>query len=153
MVSGDAICAGYWRQPRLTQPTLPGEWLSTGDICVQDASGHFAWHGRADDMLNVGGMWVSPDEVEAVLAEDERVVECAVVGVQDRDDLIEPEAFVVVGDPAVVTDLEGSLERHIRQRLGGNKTPRAFHFLDALPRTAAGTIQRADLRRLARTAR
>lgn len=149
MVKGDAICASYWRRPGLTKQTLHGEWLSTGDIYLQDSSRHFYYQGRADDMLKVGGIRVSPEEVEDVLAEDESVVECAVVGVLDRDDLVKPEAFVVLANQVGGQELEDRLRQRVRQRLGGNKTPRAFHFVAALPRTAAGTIQRSELRRLA----
>jgi benzoate-CoA ligase len=100
-------------------------------------------------MLKVGGIRVSPEEVEDVLAEDECVVECAVVGVLDRDDLVKPEAFVVLAHQVGSQELEDRLRQRVRQRLGGNKTPRAFHFVASLPRTAAGTIQRSELRKLA----
>jgi acyl-coenzyme A synthetase/AMP-(fatty) acid ligase len=63
-VKGDSIFAYYWRQRQLTKETLFGEWLKTGDIFVKDASDHFFYQGRSDDMLKVGGMWVSPYEVE-----------------------------------------------------------------------------------------
>jgi benzoate-CoA ligase len=149
MVKGDSICPSYWRRPGLTKRTLFGEWLRTGDIYLRDSSGHFCYKGRADDMLKVGGIWVSPEEVEGVLAEDECVAECAVVGVLDRDDLVKPEAFVVLASRVDAQELEDRLRQRVRQRLGGNKTPRAFHFVAALPRTAAGTIQRAELRELA----
>jgi acyl-coenzyme A synthetase/AMP-(fatty) acid ligase len=101
-------------------------------------------------MLKVGGIWVSPEEVENVLLEDGGVVEAAVVGVLDRDDLVKPEAFVVLANQAGGQDIEDRLRQHVRQRLGGNKTPRAFHFVASLPRTAAGTLQRSELRMLAR---
>ena len=79
----------------MTKETLLGEWLKTGDVYMKDESDHYFFQGRLDDMLKVGGMWVSPHEVEEVLCEDESVVECAVVGVLDRDNLFKPEAFVV----------------------------------------------------------
>lgn len=100
-------------------------------------------------MLKVGGMWVSPHEVEEVLSEDESVVECAVVGVPDRDTLIKPEAFVVLANAGGGQELEDRLRQRVRQRLGGNKTPRAFHFVESLPRTATGKVQRFKLRELA----
>ncbi len=149
MVRGDSICASYWRRHQLTQETILGEWLKTGDIYVRDESGHFYYQGRIDDMLKVGGMWVSPHEVEEVLSEDERVAECAVVGVPDRDTLIKPEAFVVLANTGGEQELEDRLRQHVRQRLGGNKTPRAFHFVESLPRTATGKVQRFKLRELA----
>ncbi len=105
-------------------------------------------------MLKVGGMWVSPFEVEAVLYEHESVAECAVVGVHDDINLVRPEAFVVLEDVGAGDgDLEGALRRHVRQRLGGNKTPRAFHFVKTLPKTATGKVQRVKLREQAKTLR
>ncbi len=148
MVKGDSICAFYWRQRQLTKETILGEWLKTGDIYVKDASGHFFYQGRSDDMLKVGGMWVSPYEVEEALCEDESVVECAVVGVLDRDNLVKPEAFVVLVGNGGGKELEDRLRQHVRQRLGGNKTPRAFHFVESLPKTAAGKVQHFKLREL-----
>ena len=94
-------------------------------------------------------MWVSPYEVEEVLSEDESVVECAVVGAPDRDTLIKPEAFVVLANDGGGQELEDRLRQPVRQRLGGNKTPRTFHFVESLPRTATGKVQRFKLRELA----
>jgi benzoate-CoA ligase family protein len=150
LVKGDSLCALYWRQHQRTKETILGEWIKTGDIYVQDETGHFSYQGRSDDMLKVGGIWVSPYEIEGVLGDHESVLECAVVGVPDQDSLVKPEAFIVVveevGDRQ---ELEGALKQHVRQRLGGNKTPRAFHFLDGLPKTATGKVQRFKLRQQA----
>jgi benzoate-CoA ligase len=156
MVKGDSICAGYWRQRELTRQNLVGEWLRTGDVYVGDDAGHFRYQGRRDDMLKVGGMWVSPDEIEEVMAAHERVAECAVVGVRDRHDLMRPEAFVVLEghthhpNEDDDEDLVPSLRQHVRQALGGNKTPRAFHVVDSIPRTETGQIERFKLAELAR---
>ncbi len=149
MVRGDSICASYWLRHQLTKETIIGEWLKTGDVYIRDGSGHFYYQGRTDEMLKVGGMWVSPYEVEEVLSEDESVAECAVVGMPDRDTLIKPEAFVVLANAGGEQELEDRLRQHVRQRLGGNKTPRAFHFVASLPKTASGKIQRFKLRELA----
>lgn len=148
LVKGDSLCASYWRRHQLTKETLLGEWLKTGDIYTRDESDHFFFRGRIDDMLKVGGMWVSPYEVEEALNEDESVLECAVAGVLDRDDLVKLEAFVVLANDADDQDLEDRLRQNVRQRLGGNKTPRAFHFVEALPRTSNGKIVRYRLREL-----
>lgn len=150
MVRGDSICSSYWRQHELTKEMILGDWLKTGDTYVKDESGYFFYKGRIDDMLKVGGMWVSPHEIEAVLNEHESVAECAVVGVHDQINLVRPEAFVVPEDGGGDPDLESVLRRHVRQRLGGNKTPRAFHFVETLPRTANGKLQRVKLREQAR---
>ena len=154
MLRGDSICSSYWRRHQLTKEKILGDWLDTGDTYVRDESGHFFYKGRLDDMLKVGGMWVSPFEVEAVLYEHESVAECAVVGVHDDINLVRPEAFVVLEDVGAGDgDLEGALRRHVRQRLGGNKTPRAFHFVKTLPKTATGKVQRVKLREQAKTLR
>lgn len=78
------------------------------------------------------------------------MAECAVVGVHDHINLVRPEAFVVLEAGEGDQELEGALKRHVRQHLGGNKTPREFHFMETLPRTAAGKVQRARLRERAR---
>jgi benzoate-CoA ligase len=145
LVKGDSICAGYWRRRELTRQTLVGEWLKTGDVYIRDASGHFRYQGRHDDMLKVGGIWVSPVEIEEVVMEHGRVAECAVVGVPDRHQLIRPEAFVVLEDSGDDQELVATLRQHVRQRLGGNKTPRAFHVVDSLPKTETGQVERFKL--------
>jgi acyl-coenzyme A synthetase/AMP-(fatty) acid ligase len=125
---------------------MVGHWIRTGDVYVRDEAGHFYYQGRGDDMLKVGGIWVSPYEIEGVLGDHESVAECAVVGVPDQDNLVKPEAFVVVVEGSAGEELEGTLKQHVRQRLGGNKTPRTFHFVDSLPKTATGKLQRFKLR-------
>ena len=152
LVRGRSTAPFYWRQAELTRKTMLGEWVRTGDLVVEDESGHFSFRGREDDMLKVGGMWVSPVEIEAVLGQDDRVAECAVVGVPDRDNLVKPEAFVVLDRVAASEGLAVTLRQHVRQRLGGNKTPRTFHFVPELPRTAIGKVQRSVLREQARQA-
>ena len=147
LVKGDSICALYWRQHQRSKETILGEWIKTGDIYVSDETGHFYYQGRLDDMLKVAGLWVSPYEIEGVLVDHATVLECAVVGVPDQDNLVKPEAFVVVAEGAGdLQELEGALKQHVRGRLGGNKTPRTFHFVEGLPKTATGKVQRFKLR-------
>ena len=147
LVKGDSTFAHYWRDRELSRRTLVGDWLDTGDVYRRDEEGRFFCQGRLDDMLKVGGMWVSPIEVEAALMDNDAVVECAVVGAHDAINLVRLVAFVVVSrggaDPG---ELETELTQEVRQRLGGNKTPRAFRFVETLPRSAAGKLQRAQLR-------
>ena len=146
-IRGDSICDGYWNQTEKTRETFQDGWMRTGDRYSRDADG-FYWHaGRADDMLKVGGLWVSPIEVENVLLEHEAVRECAVVGREDADALVKPMAFVVLragtdGSP----ELAGALRDFVRTRLADYKRPRWVEFLDELPRTATGKIQRFKLR-------
>ncbi|HSK99725.1 MAG TPA: benzoate-CoA ligase family protein [Rubrobacteraceae bacterium] len=135
MVKGDSTCPFYWHDHELSKETIRGEWLRTGDTFVRDEEGYFYYRGRSDEMLKVGGMWVSPLEIESVLEEHERVLESAVVGIEDADGLTRPEAFVVLKEGGGEQQLEGVLRQFVRQRLGGNKTPRAFYFVRTLPRT------------------
>ena len=101
-MSGDSVCALYWNQHEKTKDTIQGRWLRTGDKYTQDADGYYWYAGRTDDMLKVGGLWVSPIEVENALVAHVAVLECGVVGREDHDGLVKPMAFVVLreGVPA-----------------------------------------------------
>ncbi|MDQ2729257.1 MAG: benzoate-CoA ligase family protein [Actinomycetota bacterium] len=146
LVKGESTFASYWRDRNLSRRTLVGDWLDTGDVYRRDEAGRFYFQGRLDDMLKVGGMWVSPIEVEAVLMENDAVAECGVIGVHDAINLVRLVAFVVPRDDGDPAELETVLMAHVRRRLAGNKTPRAFRFVDSLPRTATGKLQRGALR-------
>jgi acyl-coenzyme A synthetase/AMP-(fatty) acid ligase len=101
-------------------------------------------------MLKVGGLWVSPIEVENALAEHPAVQECGVVGREDQDALVKPMAFVVVSAGVEVTDALGvELQQFVRGRLAEYKRPRWVAFVSELPKTATGKIQRFRLRALA----
>ncbi|HEY6459893.1 MAG TPA: benzoate-CoA ligase family protein, partial [Polyangiaceae bacterium] len=99
-VKGPSACAGYWNQREKTLATFHGPWTRTGDRYVRDAEGYYTYAGRADDMLKVGGIWVSPFEVESALSSHEAVLEAAVVGHADDQGLVKPRAFVVLKDKA-----------------------------------------------------
>ncbi|HEX6487922.1 MAG TPA: benzoate-CoA ligase family protein [Candidatus Dormibacteraeota bacterium] len=147
MVSGDSICAFYWNQHERTKAAIKGEWIDTGDKYTRDSGGYFRYQGRSDDMLKVSGIWVSPVEVEAAINSHPAVLESAVVGVLDENRLVRPEAHVVLqpgSQPAV--ELEEELRGYLRERLAHHKCPREFHFVDSLPKTATGKIQRYLLR-------
>jgi benzoate-CoA ligase len=146
-ISGDSTCAYYWNQPEKTRQTIEGVWLRTGDKYSQDADGYFWYAGRSDDMLKVGGLWVSPIEVENALMAHPLVQECAVVGREDHDTLIKPSAFVVLrdGTPPSPT-LASELQQFVRQRLAEYKRPRWVEFIAELPKTPTGKIQRFKLR-------
>jgi 4-hydroxybenzoate-CoA ligase len=148
LVKGDSICAFYWNQHNRTKRTIKGEWIDTGDKYSRDAEGYFKYQGRSDDMLKVGGIWVSPTEVAGVINAHESVLECAVVGIVDDRQLVLPEAFVVLQSSAHAgPELEEALRVHVRDRLAHFKCPRDFHFVEELPKTATGKIQRFKLRR------
>jgi benzoate-CoA ligase len=150
-ISGDSVCAGYWNQHEKTKDTIEGAWIRTGDKYSQDADGYFWYAGRADDMLKVGGLWVSPIEVENALVSHPAVLECGVVGHEDHDTLVKPMAFVVLRDGSAGSpDLAKELQQFVRERLAEYKRPRWVEFIPELPKTATGKIQRFKLRELTR---
>ncbi len=146
-VKGDSTMACYWNQPEKTGRALRGAWLETGDKYRQDEDGYFWFCGRGDDMLKVGGIWVSPFEVEATLVEHPAVLEAAVVGREDEARLVKPQAFVVLREPHTRSAaLAEELQRFVKGRLAAYKYPRWVEFVDELPKTATGKIQRFKLR-------
>ncbi len=146
-ISGDSVCAGYWNQHEKTKDRIEGRWMRTGDKYSQDADGYFWYAGRSDDMLKVGGLWVSPVEVENALVAHPAVLECGVVGHEDRDTLIKPLAFVVLRDGATASpEVAKELQQFVRERLAEYKRPRWVEFVSELPKTATGKIQRFRLR-------
>jgi acyl-coenzyme A synthetase/AMP-(fatty) acid ligase len=149
-ISGDSVCASYWNQHEKTKSTIEGRWIRTGDKYTQDADGFYWYAGRSDDMLKVGGLWVSPVEVENAVVAHGAVLECGVVGREDHDGLVKPVAFVVVRDGiAGSPDLAKELQQFVRERLAEYKRPRWVEFIPELPKTATGKIQRFRLRALA----
>ena len=147
-VKGDSIMAYYWNKHDKTKETLLGPWIQTGDKYMQDTDGYFWYAGRADDMLKVGGIWVSPVEVEATLIRHPAVLEAAVVGREDTDRLIKPEAFVVLKDTASASPaLAEELKTFVKDKIAPYKYPRWIEFVADLPKTATGKIQRFKLRR------
>ena len=115
---GDSVCAGYWNKHEQTKDTIEGGWLRTGDKYTRDADGYFWYAGRSDDMLKVGGQWVSPVEVENALLQHPDVQECGVVGREDHDTLVKPMAFVVLRAGIEATAARGvELEQFVRTRL------------------------------------
>ena len=146
-VKGESAATLYWNNPEKTANTMRGEWLNTGDMYYRDADGYYQNAGRGDDMMKVGGLWCSPFEIEARLIEHPKVLEAAVVGHADEDGLIKPAAYVVLNDAADTGDaMEAALVAHCREGLAHFKYPRWFHFVDDLPKTATGKIQRFRLR-------
>ena len=147
LIKGDSNAPYYWRNHEKTKQTMMGAWLHTGDKYYMDPEGYF-WHcGRSDDMMKVGGMWVSPVEIENLLMSHEAVLECAVVGNLDKDKLEKPKAFVVLKEGFKASDeLKESLKKHVIERTSPFKYPRWIEFIDGLPRTATGKVQRFKLR-------
>jgi len=146
-VRGDSIMDGYWNQPEKTRQTLQGDWLLTGDKYYQDGDGYYWYCGRSDDMLKVGGRWVSPVEVEATLIAHPAVLESAVVGHEGDDGLVKAKAFVVLKEPARASPaLAAELQAFVKERIAPYKAPRWVEFVESLPKTATGKIQRFRLR-------
>lgn len=147
LIRGESTCAAYWNQRQKTRATLRGDWIRTGDQYRQDEDGYF-WHaGRSDDMLKVGGIWVSPVEIEATLAAHPAVHEAGVVGRDDGDGLVKPAAWVVLrAGHAASEALAADVQAFVRERLAAYKRPRWVEFVASLPRTATGKLQRFKLR-------
>jgi len=149
VVRGPSAADGYWNQRNKSRRTFRGEWTHTGDTYTRDADGYYRYCGRTDDMLKVGGIWVSPFEVEEALIAHPAVLEAAVVGHPDADGLIKPKAFVVLQESAQHEDraaLAATLQNAVKDRIGVWKYPRWIEFADTLPKTATGKIQRYKLR-------
>jgi benzoate-CoA ligase len=146
-VKGSTRAILYWNNRERSHQTFAGEWTKSGDKYLQDEAGYYVYCGRSDDMLKVSGQYVSPVEVEAALATHEAVLEAAVVGKADDDKLIKPKAFVVL-KPGVAAkdDLYEILKQHVKGKLAPFKYPRWIEFVNELPKTATGKIQRFRLR-------
>jgi len=144
-VRGDSRAICYWQQMDKTKQGFRGEWYVSGDMIRRDAEGYVTYCGRIDDMLKVSGKWLSPQEVENCLLRHPAVKEVAVVGVVGAGGLTKPHAFVVANERR--DGLAEELQAFVRERLEAYKYPREVSFLDALPRTHLGKVDRARLRR------
>lgn len=148
IIKGESSAAYYWNNPEKTADTMQGEWINTGDTYICDEDGYYTYYGRSDDMLKVGGIWCSPVEIESRLIEHPKVLEAAIVGRSDDDELIKPEAYIVLNEPDDASDtLAAELLSHCQDGLARYKYPRWFNFVDELPKTATGKIQRFKLRK------
>jgi benzoate-CoA ligase len=146
-INGPTSAAYYWNNRAKSRATFVGEWTRTGDKFRQDADGYYIHCGRTDDMLKVSGIWVSPSEVESALVTHEDVLECAVIGRPDENELIKPKAYVVLKPGVSATDeLGAGLQEHVKTRLAPYKYPRWIEFVTELPKTPTGKIQRHLLR-------
>jgi benzoate-CoA ligase family protein len=147
MIKGDSLLKLYWRNPEKTAESIRDGWMYTGDTYYKDQDGFFFCCGRSDDMLKVGGIWCSPVEIENRLVEHSKVLEAAIVGREDDEQLTKPEAFIVLNNQDDAGDeLEAELLEHCKSGLARYKYPRWFNFVDDLPKTATGKIQRFKLR-------
>jgi benzoate-CoA ligase family protein len=147
MVKGDANSPYYWNKHDQTKRTMQGEWLKTGDTYYCDGEGYYWYCGRSDDMMKVGGLWVSPIEIENTLMEHPAVLESGVIGDTDADGLLKPKAFVLLKSEFKPSpELRLELQNHVKSKLAPYKYPRWVEFVDDLPKTVTGKIQRFRLR-------
>jgi benzoate-CoA ligase len=147
LIKGDSTCAFYWNKHERTKNTIEGHWIRTGDKFYRDADGYYWYAGRADDMLKVGGIWVSPVEIENTLVEHPSVLEAGVIGRRDADNLEKPMAYVVLAKEYVASaELALELQDFVRSKIAEYKRPRWIEFVETLPKTATGKTQRFKLR-------
>jgi benzoate-CoA ligase len=151
-INGPTSAACYWNNRAKSRATFMGDWTRSGDKYVVDESGYYTYSGRTDDMLKVGGIYVSPFEVEGALLTHPDVLEAAVIGQADEDMLTKPKAYIVTkqgisGDAA----LAERLQQHVKAKLAPYKYPRWVEFVPELPKTATGKIQRFKLRAKSQT--
>jgi benzoate-CoA ligase len=147
MVKGDANAPYYWNKHEQTKKTMQGEWLRTGDTYYRDAEGYYWYCGRSDDMFKVGGLWVSPIEIENTLIEHPAVLEAAVIGNEDADGLVKPKAYVLLkSEFKASAQLQTDLQSYVKSKLAPYKYPRWVEFVEDLPKTVTGKIQRFRLR-------
>jgi benzoate-CoA ligase len=143
-VRGPSAALMYWTNRSKSRATFQGEWTRSGDKYVRNEDGSYTCSGRSDDMLKVSGMYVSPFEVEATLAQHPAVLESAVIGKVDDEGLVKSKAFVVLRQDQQAN--EDELKAFVKDRLAPYKYPRYIEFVDELPKTATGKIQRFRLR-------
>ena len=147
LVKGDATAPFYWNKHEQTKKMMQGEWLKTGDTYYRDAEGYYWYCGRSDDMMKVGGLWVSPIEIENTLMEHPAVLESGVVADEDADGLLKPKAYILLKSEFQASDaLKVDLQNHVKSKLQPYKYPRWVEFVDELPKTVTGKIQRFRLR-------
>jgi len=143
-VRGQSLGPGYWESPEQTVEAFRGEWFVGGDLISTDEEGYVTHRGRTDDAIKVKGKWFRPQEVESTLLDHEAVRECAVVAVNDSDGLAKPVAFVVaegVDEQELIDWALAHLEPY--------KHPRRVYFVDRLPQTHLGKVDRSALKRMA----
>jgi benzoate-CoA ligase family protein len=143
-VRGGSRALGYWQHLDKSQSCFRGEWVVTGDLVRRDADGYYTYGGRADELLKVSGKWLSATEVEGCMLQHPAVSQVAVVGVTDANGLVKPQAYVI---PRERRDgLAEELKSFVRDRLEPYKCPREVIFVDSLPTTHLGKVDRGKLR-------
>jgi acyl-coenzyme A synthetase/AMP-(fatty) acid ligase len=145
-VRGPTAAIMYFNDRGKSIDTFAGDLVMTGDLFSRDEDGWFWYRGRADELLKVGGIWVAPAEIEVCLRAHPDVADCAVVGYHE-DGLQRPRAFVVTtGGRERGPELAAELQAHVRSTLSPHKFPRDIRFVDELPQTGSGKVNRQQLR-------
>lgn len=149
-ISGESTALMYWNEHEKSKKTFAGDTIHTGDLFRRDSEGYYWFEGRVDDLLKVGGMWVSPLEIENCLLAHEAVQECAVVGVEVNG-LTQPCAYIVLATGQFdAIQLVEQLQLHVKTQLAPHKYPREILFVESLPKTGSGKIDRTALAQLKR---
>src|ERR1043166_8886604 len=131
-IKGDSAALCYWQAHEKSKDTFAGDWCTTGDQFHVDQEGYYWYHGRTDDMLKVGGIFVAPAEIENCLLQHEAVLECAVIGHDDGDGLVKPKAFVVVREPNAISESLGEeIKLFVKTNVAAYKYPRSIEFVDS----------------------
>ena len=147
LVKGKSSAIAYWNKLTKSRKTFEGEWTRTGDKYEKLKDSKFIYSGRTDDMFKVSGIWISPFEVEQALISHETVLEAAVVAKQDKEGLDKPCAFVILNENVPKSGKEDILKEHVKNKVGKWKYPRWINFVNELPKTATGKVQRFKLRK------
>jgi benzoate-CoA ligase len=146
-IKGDSASLCYWNAHEKSKETFAGDWCTTGDQFHVDAEGYYWYHGRTDDMLKVGGIFVAPSEIENCLLQHEAVVECAVVGHESSEGLVKPKAFVVLREGFDSSEETSErIKEFVKSRLALYKYPRWVEFVPSLPKNDRGKIDRKLLK-------
>jgi len=145
-IKGPSAALMYWQNREKSRDTFQGAWTKSGDKYTRDAQGYYTYAGRNDDMLKVSGIYVSPFEVEATLVQHPAILEAAVIGKTDADGLVKTKAFIVLKPGQGLN--EEAVKAFCKEHLAPYKYPRFIEFVEELPKTATGKIQRFKLRDL-----
>jgi benzoate-CoA ligase family protein len=147
-IKGDSAALCYWNAHEKSKETFAGDWCTTGDQFHVDADGYYWYHGRTDDMLKVGGIFVAPAEIENCLLQHQAVMECAVVGHEDADGLVKPKAFIVAREGHETNEaLTQDIKQFAKSRMALYKYPRWIEFVDSLAKNDRGKIDRKQLKK------
>ncbi|RWM45571.1 benzoate-CoA ligase family protein [Mesorhizobium sp.] len=146
-VRGGSNAPTYWNRPDKTEQTMRDGWIWTGDLLVEDEAGFYTFSGRVDDLIKVSGQWVYPLEIELTLFEHEAVRECAVLGLEMPDRRMTLKAFVVLEDGhTACAEMTAALQGYVKSKLLPYKYPRIIDYVDVLPKTGTGKIDRQELK-------